>query len=423
MAKRPEILIVGAGIGGLTLALALHHRGIACRLVDAAPELQEIGAGINLLPHAVAVLAELGLEPHLAAAGVAVRELRFYTRHGQLIHAQPRGLAAGHATAQYSIHRASLQSILCDAALERIGAAALRLGARCSGIRQTGSSACADLIDSRTGQPLPSMNADAAIGCDGIHSVVRAQLLGGSDPPRYAGIAMWRGVARAPAFLGGRTMVLAGSLEAGKIVVYPIRSPGDGSHPLLNWVAERRDARMSPQDWHATGDPAELRWLERDWRIDGLDVPALVRRTETILRYPMVDKDPLPSWTRGRVTLLGDAAHPMYPFGSNGACQAILDAAALADSLATSEDVSHALRRYELSRRPATSEVVLLNRRGSPDSILDEVDRRSTGRPFGSIDDVMTPAERDDILRRYVQVTSGPPRAPAHAPRARAAQA
>jgi len=408
MRHHRNVLIIGSGIGGLTLALALHRRGIACRLFDAAPRLQEIGAGINLLPHAVAVLAELGLEPQLAETAVATRELRFYSRHGQLIHAQPRGVAAGHPWPQYSIHRATLQSILLKAVLDRLGADSLHLGIRCTGLHQTAASVSAELVETTTGRPVPAMRGDAAVGCDGIHSVVRAQLLAAGDPPRYSGIAMWRGVARAPGFLGGSTMVLAGSLDVGKVVVYPIRRPdADGGEPLINWVAEKRDTRMSAQDWHACADPSELGWLERDWKIDGLDVPALVRRSETILRYPMVDKDPLSFWTRGRVTLLGDAAHPMYPFGSNGAGQAILDAAVLAQCLDHSDDIAQAFASYEQIRLPATAEVVLLNRRCSPDSILDEVDHRSGGRPFDAIDDVMPPAERNEILQRYARLTAG----------------
>jgi 5-methylphenazine-1-carboxylate 1-monooxygenase len=406
--RRDEILIIGSGIGGLTLALALHHRGMSCRVVEAAPQLQEIGAGINLLPHAVAVLAELGLEPQLHDAGAAIRELRFYSRHGQLIHKQPRGLDAGHGWAQVAIHRASLQSVLVQTALARIGAGSFQLGTRCLNLRQTDASIAAELVDSRTMQPLPPIHAAAAVGCDGIHSIVRRQLHGSDDPLRYSGIAMWRGVACRPGFLGGSSMVLAGSLNAGKIVAYPIRRRGLGSSPpLINWVAEKRDAHMSQQDWHAAGDLADLQWMQRDWNIDGLDVPALMQQTDTILRYPMVDKDPLPFWSQGRVTLLGDAAHPMYPFGSNGACQAILDAAALAECLATFTDIAHALQRYEQIRRPATAEIVLLNRQCSPDSILDEVDHRSAGRPFQTIESVMPEKERNEILQRYTRLTAG----------------
>jgi 5-methylphenazine-1-carboxylate 1-monooxygenase len=407
MHRRDEILIIGSGIGGLTLALALHRRGMACRVVEAAPQLQEIGAGLNLLPHAVAVLAELGLEPQLRDAGVAVRELRFYSRHGQLIHAQPRGLDAGHGWAQVAIHRASLQSLLLQAALARIGAGSFQLGTRCLNIRQTNASIAADIVDSRTMQPLPSIHAAAAVGCDGIHSIVRRQLHGSDDPLRYSGIAMWRGVAYRPGFLGGSSMVLAGSLDAGKIVAYPIRRRGLDSVPLINWVAEKRDAHMSQQDWHVAGDLADLQWAQRDWNIDGLDIPALMQQSDTILRYPMVDKDPLPFWTQGRVALLGDAAHPMYPFGSNGACQAILDAAVLAECLASSTDLPHALQRYERIRRPATAEIVWLNRQCPPDSILDEVDRRSAGRPFKTIESMMPEKERNEILQRYGRLTAG----------------
>lgn len=407
MRQAPEILIVGSGVGGLTLALSLHGRGIGCRILEAAPRLEEIGAGINLLPHAVAVLERLGLEPRLRAAGVAMHELRLYSQHGQLIHAQARGLAAGQRWPQYAIHRAGLQSLLLEAVRQRLGPDAVQLGVRCMGVRQTESSVAAALVDSRSSMPLQPLHAEAVIGCDGIHSALRAQLHGGNDPLRYSGVAMWRGVARSPAFLGGHCMVLAGSLRVGKIVVYPIRAPeGPASQPLLNWVAEKLEPRITPQDWRATGHRDDLHWLQRDWQLEGLDVPALVRQTETVLRYPMVDKDPLPFWSEGRLTLLGDAAHPMYPFGSNGACQAILDAATLTDCLATSSSIPQALQRYEGIRRPATAEIVRLNRQCAPDSILDEVDRRSQGQPFEAIELLMPLHERQEILQRYSRLTA-----------------
>lgn len=398
-----EVLIVGAGVGGLTLALALHKEGVACRIIEAASSLEEIGAGINLQPHAVDVLNELELKRALTAHAAPIGELRFFSRHGQLIHVQPRGQQAGFNHPQYAIHRARLQSLLLNAVQIRLGNARLELGVRClhADETQTGVRVVTGHVDGSRQQ----RTVRVLVGCDGIHSRVRALLHDGSDLPRYSGVTMWRGVGRAPSFLGGATMILAGSLDAGKLVIYPLDPASDQSERLVNWVAEKRVAVMSRQDWSAHGDATELAWVDREWGIPGLDVPSLVHQTARILRYPMVDKDPLPFWSRGRITLLGDAAHPMYPFGSNGACQAILDAKTLAKCLAENDAPEQALLDYERQRLPVTRDVVLLNRECAPDAILDVVERRSGGLRFREIDDVMTRDERVSLLSRYARVS------------------
>lgn len=398
-----EVLIVGAGVGGLTLALALHSKGVACRIVEAASSLEEIGAGINLQPHAVEVLHRLDLSEALRTQAAPISELSFFSRHGQLIHTQPRGLQAGFDHPQYAIHRARLQSVLLDSVRERLGAARLELGVRCLDAHeaQDGVNVVTDHVDGRRRH----RTVRALVGCDGIHSRVRALLHEGNDLPRYSGVTMWRGVGWAPAFLGGSTMILAGSLDAGKMVIYPLDPARGEGRKLVNWVAEKRVASMSRQDWSAHGDATELAWVDRDWGIPEVDVPSLIHRTVRILRYPMVDKDPLPFWSRGRITLLGDAAHPMYPFGSNGACQAILDAETLADCLAASETTEHALQDYERLRLPATRDIVLLNRECAPDAILDVVEHRSGGLRFPEIDAVMTRDERVSLLSRYARVS------------------
>ncbi|WP_063901209.1 FAD-dependent monooxygenase [Burkholderia ubonensis] len=403
MDNRTEVLIVGAGVGGLTLALALHNEGIACRIIEAASSLEEIGAGINLQPHAVDVLDRLGLGSALAARAAPISELRFFSRHGQLIHVQPRGRQAGFDHPQYAIHRARLQSMLLDAVRARLGDARLELGVRClhADETQAGVSVVTGHVDGSRQQ----RTVRALVGCDGIHSRVRALLHAGSDLPRYSGVTMWRGVGRAPSFLGGTAMILAGSLDAGKLVIYPLDPTSGEDERLVNWVAEKRVANMSRQDWSAHGDATELAWVDREWGIPELDAPSLVHQTARILRYPMVDKDPLPFWSRGRITLLGDAAHPMYPFGSNGACQAILDAKTLAECLAANGDIEQALLDYERQRLPATRDVVLLNRECAPDAILDVVEHRSGGLRFQEIDDVMTSDERMSLLSRYARVT------------------
>lgn len=405
-----DVLIIGGGIGGLTLALALHAKGIGCRVLEAANEYQLIGAGVNLLPHAVAIFAQLGLEAELAHVANKTTELKFYNQHGQEIHAEPRGLAAGHSWPQYSIHRGHLHSILLNAFRNRIGAQALIMGHRCKQIDQTPRRVVVTATHQGTER---NFIADAVVGCDGIHSRVRSQLCPENNTPIFSGVTMWRGVSEIAGFLTGGTMILAGSLRTGKIVAYPIQTADAKTGlQLVNWVAELRTGHLHDVRWDDESDQHELSWANRDWNLPGLDVPTMLRAAPTVLRYPMVDKDPLRRWTFGRATLLGDAAHPMYPFGSNGACQAIVDAQTLADCISNFTSTEVALQRYEALRLPLTREVTLLNRVSPPDVILDEIDRLTDGHPVPDIRSVMSAENMTAILTRYQFTTAKPTTAP-----------
>jgi 2-polyprenyl-6-methoxyphenol hydroxylase-like FAD-dependent oxidoreductase len=397
------VTIIGAGIGGLTLALELHAAGIPCRIYEAAPELRPLGVGINILPHATAVLAELGALERLEAIAVETRESSFYNRFGQHIYTEPAGRYAGYPTPQLSIHRGHLQLTLAEIVRERLGADAIVGDHQCLGIEQDGSGVTARFRSVATGQPRDSVTGSAVIGCDGVHSAIRKQFHPDEGPPRYSGVLMWRGTTVGQPFLSGATMVRAGWLRDGKLVIYPIRDNPDGTQ-LINWVAEIERPYSGDRDWGKPGDPADFAPAFADWAFDWLDVPALLRGADTVLEYPMVDQDPLESWTVGRATLLGDAAHPMVPRGSNGAGQAILDAHALRRALQSEKDIPTALLAYEADRRPKTSAVVLTNRATPPDAILKEVWERTGDTPFGHIDDVITAAELADIAARYRQV-------------------
>ena len=386
------ILIVGGGIGGLTLALELAARRVPHRVFEAAPEIRPVGVGVNLLPHATRILAGLGLEPALARSAVATAESRFYNRFGQLIYQEPLGRAAGLDWPQFSIHRADLQAAL----LERAGG--VELGKQCTGLEQNDEGVTLAFADGT------SARGAAAIGCDGIHSAIRRQLHPGDGAPRYSGVNMWRGVTRWPAFLGGATMVRAGWLATGKMVIYPIRAHADGTQ-LVNWVFEIETPHYQPWDWNRQARIEDFGAHVAGWKFDWLDVPELLRAAHTVLEYPMVDKDPLERWSFGRVTLLGDAAHPMVPRGSNGAGQAILDAHALATCLARERDPAAALAAYEAERLGPTSRVVLENRRNPPDAILREVYERTGDRPFARIEDVIGNAELKAISERYQRVS------------------
>ena len=401
-----DAILVGGGIGGLTLALALHRAGIASHIYEAAPEIRPLGVGVNLLPHATRELAELGLLEALARAAVITKEAVFFNRFGQLIHREPLGRWAGYDHPQFSIHRGDLLEILLAAAVERLGSDRIHTGHRCMRVEQDGDSATAFFVDAATGADLPPQRGAIVVGCDGLHSAVRRQHHPGEGEPRYSGVNMWRGVTRWPPHLSGASMVRAGWLSTGKLVIYPIRDNIDAQgRQLVNWVAELETPNHLRRDWNRAGRLEDFAGCFADWRFDWLDVPAFLAAADMVLEFPMVDQDPLPWWTRGRVTLLGDAAHPMVPRGSNGAGQAIVDARVLADELVANRDPAAALAAYETRRLGPTSQIVLANRRNPPDAILREVHRRTGDRPFARIEDVISGEELKALTDGYKQIS------------------
>jgi 5-methylphenazine-1-carboxylate 1-monooxygenase len=399
-----DILIIGAGIGGLTLALSLQQIGLPCRVFEAAGEFKPLGAGINLLPHAMREFSELGLREKLEEAGVETKELCFYNRFGQFIYKEPRGRFAGYFWSQLSIHRGALHSILLEAARDRLGADRIHAGFRCLRIEQDANGVLAHFIDPN-GTPLPQVHGSIAIGCDGIHSIVRKQLYPQEGPPVYSGINMWRGVSLCKPFLTGSSMVLAGWFTTGKMVIYPIRKDLDAQgRQLINWVAEIETPNYAQRDWTRAGRLEDFLPAFQDWTFDWHDYVSMIRASKTVLEYPMADQDPLRQWSFGRISLLGDAAHPMYPRGSNGAGQAILDARVLAACLRRHSEPEEALKAYDDERVGAVGKVVLMNRTNPPDAILRAVDERTNGKPFGSIDGVITRDELHAISEAYKKV-------------------
>ena len=390
------VLIIGGGIGGLTLALSLHQAGIACRVFEAAPEIKAVGVGVNLLPHGMRELTELGLQERLARGAVETRELCFYNRFGQFIFKEPRGRHAGYEWPQLSIHRAVLHDILLAETRRRLGVDSVVLDRKCISVTENAEVAFADGS---------SASGSCVIGCDGIHSSVRKALFPDEGPPAYKGINMWRGVTRMKPFLSGASMAVAGWLDVGKMVVYPIENALDAEgRQLINWVAEIQSPRNVMQDWNLGGKIEDFYPIFEKWRFDWLDCAAMIRDADQVLEYPMVDRDPLPYWTRGRITLLGDAAHPMYPRGSNGAGQAIIDARTLTGSFIRNKNIENALKEYEQTRLRAANDLVLMNRANPPDAVLREVWKRSGDKPFTRIEDVISNEEMVAMSESYKRV-------------------
>ena len=398
-----KVIIAGAGVGGLVTALMLHARGIDCEIFEQTDAIRELGVGINTLPHAIKELAELGLLERLDTVAIRTYELFYTNRFGQEIWREPRGLDAGYDIPQFSIHRGRLQGVIYQAVRARLGESRIHLGCRLGSFTQDDSGVTAYFFD-RDGSHRHTTRGDILIGADGIHSLVRQKLFPNEGPPAWNGLMLWRGAIDWPAFLSGRSMVVAGGLAA-KLVIYPI---AEGSRPdkrLTNWAVVGRvgDGSTPPpqkQDWSRPGRFEDLMPHVQRFRIPYVEARALIEATNEFWEYPMCDRDPLPRWSHGRVTLLGDAAHPMYPVGSNGASQAILDARFLADRLKDSEHAVHALWAYEQTRLPMTAEIVRMNRRGGPEGVIDAVEARAPDG-FSNIDDILSFEQRKAIVRGY----------------------
>ncbi len=333
--------------------------------------------------------ARSGSRRTLGKVAITTTDATFFNRFGQLIYQEPLGRAAGYDHPQFSIHRGDLQRLLYDAFCARAGASCVVTGRHCLSVEQDDAGVTVIFADGPAGGDHTTVRGRVAIACDGIHSAIRKQLYPDEGEPRYSGVNMWRGVTRWKPMLSGSSMVRAGWLSHGKMVIYPIRRADADGLQLVNWVAEIETPNYRKRDWNRPGSLDDFLPAFADWHFDWLDVPAFIRAADSVLEFPMVDQDPLPRWSFGRVTLLGDAAHPMVPRGSNGAGQAILDARALTSALRAEPDPVAALAAYEKERLEATTRIVLTNRSNPPDAILREVFLRTGDKPFAAIEDVI----------------------------------
>lgn len=343
--------MAGGGIGGLTAAHALARRGFEVRVFEAAPELKEIGAGVALSPNAMKVLRSLELEEPVRAVGWSSE--RMLTRHwrtGRVIRSSTMTrdeTVARYGAASCTAHRADLLDVLSRSLPDAVR---VQLDARCVDARSENGVAVARFADGT------EVEGDVVVGADGIHSAVREALFG-PDAPRFTGKVCYRSVIPVSALPDGADLRDGGGSLGphGTIVIYGVRR-GE----LINIVCHHDDEHYRHESWVTECETSEVlqryqRWSDRLLR--------LFAAGETWYKWALYDRDPIPQWTRGRVTLLGDAAHPMLPYLGQGACQALEDGAVLALALdASRDDVPAGLQLYERVRRPRASRVVLTAR-------------------------------------------------------------
>ncbi|MFC7516640.1 flavin-dependent oxidoreductase [Herbaspirillum sp. GCM10030257] len=396
-----KVAIAGAGIGGLTLGLMLHERGIEVEIFEAVNEIKPLGVGINLLPHASQQLLQLGLEECLAERGIETSTLAYFNKFGQEIWREPRGRAAGYPYPQFSIHRGELQMALLETAVKRIGADHIHAGHTFTAFEQIGDKVVSTFTR-RVDNTEVQVESDVLVGADGIHSAVRRFLYPTGDEPRFSGRMLWRAVTEGETYMDGRSMFMAGHQDQ-KFVCYPISEPlRQKGRSLINWIAELRvpNGELPKTDWNRKVDKSVFEQPFQTWKWDWIDIPSVINGASEIYEFPLVDRDPLPRWTFGRVTLLGDAAHPMYPIGSNGSAQAILDARYLSDCLASDPNTLYALREYEAERLPRTAGIVLRNRMNGPEQVMQMAEEKAPNG-FRHVNDVIAQETLEAISLRY----------------------
>ncbi len=396
------VIVSGAGIGGLTVALTCHQLGIPVKVFEAVPKISPLGVGINLQPHAVRELFELGLADQLDAIAVRTREVAYFSKHGLPIWTEDRGKWAGYHWPQYSVHRGELQMMLLNAVTARLGPDCVETGSIVMGFESTDNGVVVSVAQAGSTR---QFKGRVLIAADGIHSNIRAGFHPNEGPPVWGGAVLWRGTTRAKAFLSGTSMAMAGHRDL-KFVTYPISQPDENGLSLINWIADIKLDKITHWNhniYNRKGELADFLPKFESWNFDWLDIPDLIRNADAIYEFPMIDRDPLARWTVDNVTLLGDAAHAMYPIGSNGASQAIIDARVLGKYFKSLGINGAALQAYDDERRPICNAVVLANRGDGPDHILQVVEERCQGR-FDKIEDILSPKEMAKMAADYKKI-------------------
>lgn len=395
------VLIAGGGIAGLALGLTLHQIGVPFHLFESSREMKPLGVGVNLQPHGVRELLDLGItEADLDTVGLPAREWALVGLNGREVYAEPRGRLAGYDWPQYAVHRGQFHMLLYRKLLERAGPDCVTLGARVTGYRREGDGVVAEIAraDGTTGE----VPGRLLIGADGIHSRIRAQMHPGQPPIHWGGAVMWRGTVRAKPLRSGSSFVGLGT-HRHRMVIYPISHPAEDGTALINWIAEVTvDASGGwPDDaWFKPVEVGDFVHHFDAFRYDWLDVPAMLARADCAYENPMIDRDPVPTWVDGPVALMGDAAHAMYPTGSNGASQAIVDARVIGARMLEHGVTPKALAAYDAQLCAPVSELVLRNRGMGPFGLLDLLDERCGG-VFDDIDTVIPEAERRAFMAGY----------------------
>ncbi len=400
------VLIAGGGIGGLALALTCHQIGVPFKVFEQSHQMQPLGVGINLQPNCVRELFDLGLENTLASTGIKTQEFGMYSKHGLEIWVEPRGQKAGYRWPQYSVHRGKFQMLLYETLVDRAGITCVETGWRAIGFENTKEGATLKLVNVETGKERIEQGS-VVVGADGIHSAVRAQMVPNEGPPKWGGAVLWRATSIARPILNGASMMLIGH-ETQRLVAYPISEPDEKTGlAMINWIAELKfdpTHGWNKEDWNRQADKQDFLPQFEDWVFNWLDVPSLINSAENIYEYPMVDRDPLAQWTSGNVTLLGDAAHPTYPVGSNGATQAIMDGRKLGRAFLDHGVNNKALLVYETELRPLTTKVGETNRSGKgPDAVLQMIEDRCGGM-FTNLADVASHEELEAHATAYKKI-------------------
>lgn len=402
-----NVIIVGAGIGGLTAALSLERAGIDVTVFESVAEIRPLGVGINILPHASRELIELGLEEKIDRFAIRTSAMDYFTSSGVLAISQPCGKHAGYNWPQWSLHRGELQMLLLNTFSERTGKDRVVTDAELVDFEQENDKVVAHFRQSRDGS-VSSATADVLIGADGLHSAVRAQLYPDEGKPVYSGLVLYRGAVEAPQYLDGKTMIIVGDKRL-RLVAYPISQKlqrAEKGRSMINWIAAlpMAEDEAPSEDWTNLSEQEKLRPRYADWHFDWLDVPPMLAATREVFEFPVYDRDPLDRWTFGRVSLLGDAAHPLIPVSSSGAVQAIIDGRALAYALAANERAEAGLQAYEADRLEKANDVVRASRQNGPDEVLEIVAARC---PEGAtnIHDFVPLEELQTVIDEFKQVS------------------